>query len=676
LPRIKETIKNYAQTARENGWISDDDCSATIQRVDNDTITIGVIGQMKAGKSTFLNALLFEKEVLPAASTPMTASLTNIRYGEKSAIEAEFYTSDEWEELKLLSAKQEDTPQVKAARELVEKSAALGSGINQLLGTTKKAEFSELLEFVGSEGKYTAVTKAANITYPLEILKGVEIVDTPGFNDPVISREERTVQFLARADVVILLLYSGRAFDETDREIIFNKVRNVGVGKIIIAVNKYDVDLGKGELESDIQNYIREQILKALRERQEPVLNKLLGGINPVLISAYMALLAKKPLADIMANADEKYHYERLCNEVFEIKTQAEMYEKSRLAMLKDEINNLLKKEKLDILVNKSLNEISAKIDAKRTELDKDINRLSGEHKTLSLNPQELEEKQHNYERAKRKIERVIGKMEADLQEFINEKKKKTIHSLEQKKNTALANIERCIDSSKKADDAKNQYERVMRDLEVDFQYEYEEFCRIIKTELRIIATEAIAGIEELIERFFSGDGEKTIDYINSCRKELSSFDNLTMDSMFSFSDAKKNNAGLIVGGILSAVGLGAIGIAGFFIFKNLGWSLHGKPKMLENVKNSFMPVTETIQNSFSSVYKIADEFVLFFRNNFERDLIDTALQQVKAAEADYASREQRKEEIQQKLKAAEEEKQIFENQFKEANKITKWLLD
>lgn len=54
-------------------------------------------------------------------------------------------------------------------------------------------------------------------------MKGVEIVDTPGFNDPVVSREERTKEFLKRADVVLMMLYAGRAFDSTDRDILLIK---------------------------------------------------------------------------------------------------------------------------------------------------------------------------------------------------------------------------------------------------------------------------------------------------------------------------------------------------------------------------------------------------------------------------------------------------------------------
>ena len=42
-------------------------------------LSIGIMGQVKAGKSSFLNALLFAgKPILPEAATPKTANLTKI----------------------------------------------------------------------------------------------------------------------------------------------------------------------------------------------------------------------------------------------------------------------------------------------------------------------------------------------------------------------------------------------------------------------------------------------------------------------------------------------------------------------------------------------------------------------------------------------------------------------
>lgn len=64
---------------------------------DNEILKIGVVGQVKAGKSSFLNSLFFEGEnVLPRASTPMTAGLTVLEYGEQNEFAVEYYNKGEW----------------------------------------------------------------------------------------------------------------------------------------------------------------------------------------------------------------------------------------------------------------------------------------------------------------------------------------------------------------------------------------------------------------------------------------------------------------------------------------------------------------------------------------------------------------------------------------------------
>ncbi|WQU38662.1 dynamin family protein [Helicobacter pylori] len=64
-------------------------------------LKIGIIGRMKAGKSSLLNALIFEGvEVLPKAATPMTASLTILKYAQNLSAEVEFYSPKDILELK------------------------------------------------------------------------------------------------------------------------------------------------------------------------------------------------------------------------------------------------------------------------------------------------------------------------------------------------------------------------------------------------------------------------------------------------------------------------------------------------------------------------------------------------------------------------------------------------
>ena len=245
-------LASLVEKARKYGWIDARRKKEIIDKLNNDVLTIGVIGQMKCGKSTFLNSFVFENDILPAATTPMTAALSIITYGPEEKIVAEFYSKSEWEEQKMqavrpleqVAGNTLEESKVKAAKELVEKSIRLGVSLSSLLGKTQEDSLDNLIEYVGADGKYVSITKSVTIYYPKNYLKGVEIVDTPGFNDPIVSREERTKEFLKRADVVLLMLYAGRPFDATDRDILFKNVRQCGTGKVLIGVNKYDIPYG------------------------------------------------------------------------------------------------------------------------------------------------------------------------------------------------------------------------------------------------------------------------------------------------------------------------------------------------------------------------------------------------------------------------------------------------
>ena len=74
----KEALIGKVSKAHEFGWIDETRYKEIIDKINNDILTIGVIGQMKCGKSTFLNSFVFEDEVLPSATTPMTAALSVI----------------------------------------------------------------------------------------------------------------------------------------------------------------------------------------------------------------------------------------------------------------------------------------------------------------------------------------------------------------------------------------------------------------------------------------------------------------------------------------------------------------------------------------------------------------------------------------------------------------------
>lgn len=241
-------------------------------------LRIAIVGQMKAGKSSFLNALLFPVDVLPKAATPMTAALTRIGYAEKPYAEIEFYSRDDWNGIaqsaneyhiqyrvieQQLSQQQEHIPtsmfgnmkklvpnkpkiidpaiiqskiseELRSCRELVDMAQQLN--LQQYLGTTKRIEATSLQElanelknYVGSQGKFTAITKMFSIYINDERLQGIEIYDTPGFNDPVISRGQQTRAFLGQCDVVFLLSIVSQFLTVSDLRLLREQLTASGI---------------------------------------------------------------------------------------------------------------------------------------------------------------------------------------------------------------------------------------------------------------------------------------------------------------------------------------------------------------------------------------------------------------------------------------------------------------
>ena len=80
LHNKKEQLINLIKKSVQYHWIDADREKQLLDKIENDTLTIGVIGQMKCGKSTFLNSFVFENDILPSATTPMTAALSVITY--------------------------------------------------------------------------------------------------------------------------------------------------------------------------------------------------------------------------------------------------------------------------------------------------------------------------------------------------------------------------------------------------------------------------------------------------------------------------------------------------------------------------------------------------------------------------------------------------------------------
>lgn len=253
-------------------------------------LRLGIVGEVKAGKSSFLNALLFEGEdILPKAPTPMTAALTKISYSEKPFAKIVFYNKNDWnavianannyyEEInkmyqnykselrkrykeqfiqrhtKTLEEFEKENKdkiplQFRSCKELIDMAEKNQLNVSDFLGKEeiiegsvydKNGYISSLNEYVGSEGKYTPLVKYTEISFANKIIEGIEVIDTPGLNDPILSRSRVTKQFLIECDAVFLLGYCGQFLGEEDMEFILTSLPNEGIKKALLIGSKLD----------------------------------------------------------------------------------------------------------------------------------------------------------------------------------------------------------------------------------------------------------------------------------------------------------------------------------------------------------------------------------------------------------------------------------------------------
>ena len=261
-------------------------------------LRIGIIGRVKAGKSSMLNALLFNgNDILPKAATPMTAALTIMEYSENVSAEVDFFTQQDIDEIKVkydffqkaldskikekelenaerikrkkgvnsLSAEEQqeclNKAKSQAEREMkddpsfasydqyrrIKESGKSLSDLEQYrtisAGSVEELMNGVLNQFVGSSGAFMPFTKSVTLHIPEKGLQGLQIIDTPGINDPVTSRGERTEQLLQDCDVVLIVSPSGQFLSSEDTDLMHRVTTKEGTQQAYLIASQVDNQL-------------------------------------------------------------------------------------------------------------------------------------------------------------------------------------------------------------------------------------------------------------------------------------------------------------------------------------------------------------------------------------------------------------------------------------------------
>ena len=667
LQQKKLRLIEMANKAAEFGWIDAARKDEIVNKINNDVLTIGVIGQMKCGKSTFLNAFVFEDDILPSAVTPMTAALSVITYGEKKKIVAEFYTPDEWEEQKIQAKRSFDEvkgngleeSKVKAAKELVEKSVKLGGNISSYLGKTQEDTFENLIEYVGADGKYVSITKSVKIYYPKEYLKGVEVVDTPGFNDPIVSREERTKDFLNKADVVLMMLYAGRPFDATDRDILFKNVRQCGIGKVIIGINKYDIPYGNGETEDEIRNYVKEELKKACRVCDDNTLVDIVQQVEPITLSAEMALLSEMQMSKI--SAKEEYHsaWNRHCDN-FSISSQKEMLEKSHLDDLTNAVRGVITKEKVEILLAKPMNAIIAAGNKKKSDIETELSKLQMLISDLEKPDDELDEKLEQLSKASRRLNKKIDGLGDDLDMQFRDIVRKGRNEMEDMVDKTCRELDSEIDGLGLFKDPDSIIPRLDGKLQTlvtrTLKHHMEDLAMQAKSSILREVSEFLNDAEDVLMKYVPEIDNQ--DFIKKIKREIEI--DIEDKEIFSF-DASSDEEDV---GFLDVVfaALNGATWGGLKLLTNAFG--HGASiKHMHEIVNEFRAVFD-LEPYLNTIYRQKDATIKKVKDSFISELLEPLQKLVEEVKADKSGKEKKLKDAQAKIEQLRKEKETIEKQL------------
>jgi small GTP-binding protein len=184
--------------------------STASQQLQQGVFRLMVLGDMKRGKSTLINALLGEK-VVPMDASPCTALLTILKYGAEKRVTVHF--------------QDQRPPEV--------------MDLNQFAATyTIPPDEAKRLED-RQETAFPAVSHAV-VEYPLPLLEsGIEIIDTPGLNDTQ-TRNQTTLECLYTCHAVLFVLSAAQPCTLDERRYLQNYLKERQVG-LFFLINGWDL---------------------------------------------------------------------------------------------------------------------------------------------------------------------------------------------------------------------------------------------------------------------------------------------------------------------------------------------------------------------------------------------------------------------------------------------------
>lgn len=262
---------------------------------------VTMIGQVKSGKTTLVNAMAGETDLLPADVNPWTSVVTSLHLAPQAAAlgsgaRFRFFQADEWDKLLNKGGRigelagragadrelEKIRTQIEAMRDKTR--ARLGRKFELLLGQEHKyGSFDKALieryiclgDFVDggpedgpamTQGRFADITKSADLYLDQEALPlPLCLRDTPGVNDTFMMREQITIRAIRDSRICVVVLSAHQALSSVDMALI-RLISNVRSREVVIFVNRIDELVDPARQVPEIEDSIRQ----TLKERNGP----------------------------------------------------------------------------------------------------------------------------------------------------------------------------------------------------------------------------------------------------------------------------------------------------------------------------------------------------------------------------------------------------------------------
>lgn len=261
--------------------------------------SITMIGQVKAGKTSLVNAIVGQPDLLPADVNPWTSVVTALHLSpnmgaEENHASFRFFDMEEWSRLLdrggrigELASRAGAEEELEKVREQVvqmrEKSRKrLGDKFEMLLGQQHDYnfidddlveryvclgdDFEDDNETSAEQGRFADITKTAELFLSRpQLPMPLCFRDTPGVNDTFMIREQITIRAIRESRLCVVVLAAHQALSSVDLALI-RMIANVKSREVIIVVNRVD------ELSDPVNQIpeIRDSIKKTLVEHDGP----------------------------------------------------------------------------------------------------------------------------------------------------------------------------------------------------------------------------------------------------------------------------------------------------------------------------------------------------------------------------------------------------------------------